>query len=42
MALGEQHTKYASANMFYNASDYMDKTNRKVAASNVNIQIHNS
>ena len=30
----------ASANMFYIAIDYKNKTNMKVAASNINTKIH--
>ena len=30
----------ASANMFYNAIRYKNKANMKVAASNININIH--
>ena len=30
----------ASANMFYIAIDYKNKTNMKVTASNINIKIH--
>ena len=30
----------ASANMFYIAIDYKNKTNMKLAASNLNINIH--
>ena len=40
MTLAEYLTKAASANMFYFAIDYENETNMKVAASNVNIKIH--
>ena len=35
-----EHTMAASANMFYIAIGYKNKTNMKVAASNINIKIH--
>ena len=38
--LGEQLPMTASANMFYIAIDYKNKTNMKLAASNLNINIH--
>ena len=38
--LGEHLAMAASANMFYTAIDYKNKTNMKVAASNININIH--
>ena len=37
---GEHRTMAASANMFCVAVDYKNKTNMKVAASNINIKIH--
>ena len=40
MTLAEQLTMAASANMFYFAIDYENEPNMKVAASNVNIKIH--
>ena len=40
MTLAEYLTKAASANMFYFAIDYENEPNMKVAASNVNIKIH--
>ena len=40
MTLAEHLTKAASANMFYFATDYENEPNMKVAASNVNIKIH--
>ena len=40
MTLAEHLTKAASANMFYFAIDYENEPNMKVAASNVNIKIH--
>ena len=40
MTLGEHLTKAASASMFYIAIDYKNKANMKVAASNINIKIH--
>ena len=40
ITLVEHLTKAASANMFYFAIDYENETNMKVAASNVNIKIH--
>ena len=39
VTLGENLTMVASANTFYSAIDYMNKTSMKVAASNVNIKI---
>ena len=41
MTLAEHLTKVASADMFYFAIDYENERNMKVAASNVNIKIHN-
>ena len=38
--LREHLTMAASANMFYIAIDYKNKSNMKVAASNINIKIH--
>ena len=38
--LGEHLTMATSANMFYIAIDYKNKTNMKVPASNINIKIH--
>ena len=38
--LAEHFTKAASTNMFYFAFDYQNEPNMKVAASNVNIKIH--
>ena len=38
--LGEHLTIAASANMFYIAIDYKNKTYMKIEASNINIQIH--
>ena len=38
--LGEQLPMTASANMFYIAIDYKNKTNMKLAASNLDINIH--
>ena len=38
--LGEHLMMAASANMFYIAIDYKSKTYMKVAASNINIKIH--
>ena len=35
----KEHTMVASANMFYIAIGYKNKTNMKVAASNINIKI---
>ena len=35
-----EHTMAASANMFYIAIGYKNKANMKVAASNINIKIH--
>ena len=40
MTLAEHLTKAASANMFYFATDYENEPNMKVAASNINIKIH--
>ena len=40
MTLAEHLTISASANMFYFAIDYENESNMKVAASNVNINIH--
>ena len=40
MTLAEHLTMAASANIFYFAVDYENETNRKVAASNVNIKIN--
>ena len=40
MTLAEHLTISASANMFYFAIDYENEPNMKVAASNVNINIH--
>ena len=40
VTLGENLTMVASANTFYSAIVYMNKTSMKVAASNVNIKIH--
>ena len=40
MTLEEQLTMAASASMFYIAIDYKNKPNVKVAASNININIH--
>ena len=40
MSFAEHLTMAASANMFYFATDYENKLNVKVAASNVNIKIH--
>ena len=40
MTLAEHLTMAASANMFYLAIDYGNETNRKVAASNINIKIN--
>ena len=40
MTLEEQLTIAASASMFYIAIDYKNKPNMKVAASNININIH--
>ena len=37
MTLGEHLTMAASASMFYIANNYKNKTNIKVAASNINI-----
>ena len=39
VALGEHLTMGASASMLYIAIDYKNKTNMKVAASNINIKI---
>ena len=38
--LGEHLTMTISANMFYIAIDYENKTNMRVAANNINIKIH--
>ena len=40
MTLGEQLAMAASASMFYIATDYKNKLNMKVAASNINIKTH--
>ena len=40
MTLAEYLTMAASANMFYFAIDYENEPNMKVAASSVNIKIH--
>ena len=40
MTSAEHVTMAASANMFYFAIDYENELNMKVAASNVNIKIH--
>ena len=40
MTSAEHLSKAASANMFYFAIDYENEPNMKVAASNVNIKIH--
>ena len=40
MTLAEQLTMAASASRFYIVIDYENETNMKVAASNVNIKIH--
>ena len=40
MTLAEQLTMAASANMFYFAIYYENEPNMKVAASNVNIKMH--
>ena len=40
MTLADHFTKAASANMFYFAIDYENEPNMKVAASNINIKIH--
>ena len=40
MTLAEHLTMPASANMFYFAIDYENEPNVKLAASNVNIKIH--
>ena len=40
ITLAEHLTKAASVNMFYFTIDYENETNMKVAASNVNIKIH--
>ena len=40
MTLAEHLSKAASANMFYFANDYENEPNMKVAASNINIKIH--
>ena len=38
--LREHHAMAASANIFYIAIGYKNKANMKVAASNINIKIH--
>ena len=40
MTSAEHLTMAASANLFYFAIDYENKLNMKVAASNINIKIH--
>ena len=40
MTLREHVTMTTSASMFYIAIDYKNKRNMKVAASNINIKIH--
>ena len=40
LSLGEHFTMAASASMFYIAIYCKNKTNMKVAASNINIKIH--
>ena len=40
MTLAEHLTMAASANMFHFAIDYENEPNMKVAASNINIKIH--
>ena len=40
MTLAEHFTMAASANLFYFATDCENELNMKVAASNVNIKIH--
>ena len=40
MTLAEHFTMAASANTFYFANDYENEPNMKVAAGNVNTQIH--
>ena len=40
MTLGEQLAMAGSASMFYIATDYKNKLNMKVAASNINIKTH--
>ena len=40
MPLGEHLTMGTSASMFYITIDHKNKTNMKVAASNINIRIH--
>ena len=40
MTLAEHLTMAASASMYYIAIDYKNEPNMKVAASNVNIKIH--
>ena len=40
MTLAEHLTMAGSANMFYFPVDYENEVNMKVAASNVNIKIH--
>ena len=39
-ALREHRTMAGSANMFYIVIDYKNKTNMNIAASNINIRIH--
>ena len=38
--LREHHSMAASANMFYIAIGYKNRANMKVAASNINIKMH--
>ena len=40
MTLGEHLTMEASASLFCITADYKNKANMKVAASNINIKIH--
>ena len=40
MTLGEHLTEAASTNMFYFAINYENEPNMKVAASNVNVKVH--
>ena len=40
MTLAEHLTMAASAGMFYIATDYENELNMKVAASNVNVKMH--
>ena len=40
MTLGEHVMMAGSASMFYIAIDHKNKPNMKVAASNINIEIH--